>query len=160
MTEALVLVTFLAAIVVLSVTAKRLRVPYPIAFVIGGVALAFARRLPHPHPDPDLIILIVIPPLLYGAAWSTNWLEFRRAAQPIMLHAVGLVIVTMLAVAAVVHFTVGEFTWPLAFTLGAIVSPPDAVAAEAIFERLAIPRRLAAIVSGECLVNDSTALVL
>ncbi len=160
MAEALVLVTFLAAIVVLAVLAKRLRIPYPIAFVIGGILLAFARHLPRPHIDPDLIMLLVIPPLLYGAAWSTDWLEFRRAAQPITLHAVGLVIVTMAVVATVVHYTVGAFTWPLAFTLGAIVSPPDAVAAEAIFERIAIPRRVAAIVSGECLVNDATALVL
>ena len=160
MAEALVLVTFLAAIVVLAVLAKRLRIPYPIAFVIGGILLAFARHLPRPHIDPDLIMLLVIPPLLYGAAWSTDWLEFRRAAQPITLHAVGLVIVTMAVVATVVHYTVGAFTWPLAFTLGAIVAPPDAVAAEAIFERIAIPRRVAAIVSGECLVNDATALVL
>ncbi len=160
MAEALVLVTFLAAVVVLSVTAKRLRVPYPIAFVIGGIALAFTRHLPRPHVDPDLIMLLVVPPLLYGAAWSTDWYDLKRNARPIALLAVGLVIVTMAAVAIVVHLTLPEFTWPLAFTLGAIVSPPDAVASEAIFERLAIPRRVAAIVSGECLMNDATALVL
>jgi monovalent cation/hydrogen antiporter len=160
MTEAFVLVTFLGAVVVLTVAAKRLKIPYPIVFVIGGIVLAFARHLPHPHVEPDFILLLIIPPLLYGAAWSTDWLEFRRAAFPITLHAVGLVIVTMAAVAVVVHYAVPSFGWPLAFTLGAIVSPPDAVASEAIFERLAIPRRLAAIVSGECLMNDATALVL
>ena len=83
-----------------------------------------------------------------------------RNARPITLLAVGLVIVTMAAVAFVVHTVLPEFTWPLAFTLGAIVSPPDAVASEAIFEQIAIPRRIAAIVSGECLMNDATALVL
>jgi monovalent cation/hydrogen antiporter len=145
---------------VLTVAAKRLRIPYPIAFVIGGIVLGFARHLPRPHPDPDLILLLVVPPLLYSAAWSTDWIEFKRNARPIALHAVGLVIVTMAAVAAVVHYTVPAFTWPLAFTLGAIVSPPDAVAAEAIFERIAVPRRIAATVSGECLVNDATAIVL
>jgi CPA1 family monovalent cation:H+ antiporter len=160
MAEALVLLTFLGAIVVLTVVAKRLRVPYPIAFVIGGVGLAFTRHLPRPHVDPDFILLLVIPPLLYGAAWSTDWFDLKRNVRPITLQAVGLVIFTMAIVAVVVHFTVPAFTWPLAFTLGAIVSPPDAVAAEAIFERLAIPRRVAAIVSGECLVNDATALVL
>jgi Na+/H+ antiporter len=160
MTEALVLVTFLAAVVILTVAAKRLKVPFPIVFVIGGVVLAFARHLPHPHVEPDFILLLVVPPLLYGAAWTTDWLEFRRAAFPITVHAVGLVLVTMAAVAVVVHYTVPAFTWPLAFTLGAIVSPPDAVASEAIFERIAIPRRIAAIVGGECLVNDATALVL
>jgi CPA1 family monovalent cation:H+ antiporter len=158
--EALVLVTFLVAVVVLAVAAKRLRVPYPIAFVIGGIVLGFARHLPRPHPAPDLILLLVVPPLLYSAAWQTDWVEFKRNARPIALHAIGLVIVTMAAVAAVVHYSVPAFTWPLAFTLGAIVSPPDAVAAEAIFERIAVPRRIAAVVSGECLVNDATAIVL
>lgn len=160
MSEALVLVTFLTAIVLLSLAAKRFRVPYPIAFVVGGVALAFARHLPRPHVDPDVIILLVIPPLLYGTAWSTDWFDLKRNRLPISLLALGLVIATMAAVAVVVHLVVPEFGWPLAFTLGAIVSPPDAVAAEAIFERLAIPHRVAAIVTGECLVNDATALVL
>jgi Na+/H+ antiporter len=159
-TQSLVLVTFLGAVVILTVLAKRFRVPYPIAFVIGGIGLAFTRHLPRPHIDPELIMLLVLPPLLYGAAWNTDWLELKRNARQITWLAVGLVIFTMVTVAFVVHAAVPEFTWPLAFTLGAIVSPPDAVAAEAIFERLAIPRRLAAIVSGECLMNDATALVL
>ena len=160
MSEALVLVTFLVAVVVLTVLANRFRIPYPIVFVIGGVVLGFARHLPRPHVDPDVIMLLVVPPLLFGAAWNTDVIELRRNARPIGLHAVGLVIVTMLAVAAVVHATVPGFSWPLAFTLGAIVSPPDAVASEAIFSRLAVPRRIAAIVNGECLMNDATALVL
>ena len=154
------LVTFLAAIVLLSVIAKRLRIPYPIAFVAGGIALAFTRHVPRPHVDPDLIMVLVIPPLLFGAAWATDWYDLKRNATQISMMAVGLVIATMAAVAVVVHLTVPEFTWPLAFTLGAIVSPPDAVAAEAIFERLAIPHRVAAIITGECLMNDATALVL
>jgi Na+/H+ antiporter len=160
MSQALVLVTFLAAVVVLTVAAKRFRIPYPIAFTIGGVGLAFTRYLPRPHVEPDLIMLLVVPPLLYSAAWSTDWVALKRNVRPITLLAVGLVIVTMAVVAFVVHTALPEFTWPLAFTLGAIVSPPDAVASEAIFERIAIPRRIAAIVSGECLMNDATALVL
>ncbi len=160
MAQASVLVTFLAAVVVLAVLAKRLRIPYPISFTLGGIALAFTRHLPRPHIEPDTIMLLVVPPLLYSAAWSTDWVALRRNARPVSFLAVGLVICTMVVVAAVVHATQAEFTWPLAFTLGAIVSPPDAVAAEAIFERLAIPNRLAAIISGECLMNDATALVL
>jgi monovalent cation/hydrogen antiporter len=160
MAEALVLLTFLAAVVLFTVIANRSKIPYPIVFVVGGVLLGFSRHLPRPHVDPELIMLLVVPPLLYSAAWSTDWLALKRNARPITLHAVGLVIVTMAAVAAVVHATVPEFTWPIAFTLGAIVSPPDAVAAEAIFARIAVPRRIAAIVSGECLMNDATALVL
>lgn len=160
MTQALVLITFLSVTVLLAVLAKRLRIPYPIAFVIGGILLAFTRNIPHPNPDPELIILLVVPPLLFGTAWMTDWYDLRRNARPITLYAIGLVVVTMGAVGAVAHFTLPEFTWPLAFTLGAIVSPPDAVAAEAIFERLAIPHRIVAVITGECLVNDATALVL
>lgn len=160
MSEALVLVTFLSAVVVLSVLAKRINIPYPISFVIGGVALAFARNLPHPHFDPDIILLVVLPPLLYSAAWQTDWLELKRNWRPISLLAFGLVICTTIVVAVAVHAVVPGFSWAIAFTLGAIVSPPDAVAAEAIFDRLPVPRRIAAIVLGECLVNDATALVL
>ncbi|MGA8533475.1 MAG: Na+/H+ antiporter [Candidatus Tumulicola sp.] len=160
MSDALILVTFLTAVVVLSVTAKRFNVPYPISFVIGGVALAFARNLPHPHFDPEIVLLVVLPPLLYSAAWTTDWLELRRNWRPISLLAFGLVIFTTVVVAVAVHAIIPGFGWPLAFTLGAIVSPPDAVAAEAIFERISIPRRIAAIIMGECLINDATALVL
>jgi Na+/H+ antiporter len=160
MNDALVLVTFLSAVVILSITAKRFNVPFPISFVIGGVALAFARNLPHPHFDPEIVLLIVLPPLLYSAAWRTDWLELRRNWRPISLLAFGLVVFTTVVVAAAVHAIIPGFTWPLAFTLGAIVSPPDAVASEAIFERLSIPRRIEAIIMGENLVNDATALVL
>jgi monovalent cation/hydrogen antiporter len=158
--ESLILVTFLTAVIILTVVAKRLRIPYPVVFVIGGAALAFMRHLPHPQLDPDLILLLVLPPLLYSAASATDWLEMRRNLRPISLLAIGLVIFTMLVVGALVHAVVPGFGWPLALTLGAIVSPPDAVASEAIFERIAIPRRIAAIISGECLLNDATALVL
>ena len=160
MTDALLLVTFLSVVVVLSVAARRFNIPYPISFVIGGVGLAFARNLPHPHFDPDIILLVVLPPLLYSAAWTTDALELRRNWRPISLLAFGLVIFTTVIVAVVVHAIVPGFGWPVAFMLGAIVSPPDAVAAEAIFERLSIPRRVSAIILGECLVNDATALVL
>jgi CPA1 family monovalent cation:H+ antiporter len=160
MNQAAVLITFLVAVVFLTVVARRLRVPYPIAFVIGGIGLAFSRNLPRPHIEPDLILLLVLPPLLYSAAWSTDSLELRRNVRPIALLAIGLVIFTTVAVAAFVHYLVPGFGWALAFTLGAIVSPPDAVAAEAIFEEIAIPRRIAAVIGGECLFNDATALVL
>lgn len=160
MTEAFVLITFLAAVVVLTLVARRLRIPYPIAFVVGGIMLAFSRNLPRPHLEPDLILLLILPPLLFSAAWTTDALELRKNVRPIALLAIGLVLFTTVAVAAFVHYLVPGFGWPLAFTLGAIVSPPDAVAAEAIFADLAIPRRVAAIITGECLFNDATALVL
>ncbi len=160
MSQALVLITFLCAVVILTVLARRLSVPYPIAFVIGGAALGFMHHLPHPHIDPNLILLLVVPPLLFSAAWTTDWIEMRRNARPISLLAIGLVIVTMFAVGALVHAVVPGFGWALAFTLGAIVSPPDAVAAEAIFEHVPVPRRIVAVITGEDLLNDATALVL
>ncbi|HTU83647.1 MAG TPA: Na+/H+ antiporter [Candidatus Acidoferrales bacterium] len=159
MSDALLLITFLSVVAILTVLAKRARIPYPIAFVFGGVALAFSRHLPHPHFDPEIVLLLVLPPLLYSAAWSTDWVQLKRSWRMVSLLAVGLVIFTTVVVAAFLHAAMPGFSWALAFTLGAIVSPPDAVAAEAVFERLAIPRRIAAIITGECLLNDATALV-
>lgn len=160
MSDALVLITFLAVTVVFTVLAKRFHVPYPVAFVFGGIALAFSRNLPRPHIEPDLILLLLVPPLLYSAAWTTDWFALRRNVRPISLHAIGLVLITTVAVAVFVHALVPGFGWALAFTLGAIVSPPDAVAAEAVFEEIAVPRRIASIIGGECLFNDATALVV
>jgi CPA1 family monovalent cation:H+ antiporter len=157
---ALGLIFMLCAVVILGVLARRLHVPYPIACVAGGIAMSFFKNAPHPVLEPDLFFLFVLPPLLFGAAWTTDWHEFKRNIRPIALAAVGLVMLTTTVIAVVVHAVIPGFGWALAFTLGAIVSPPDAVAAEAIFERLPVPRRIIAIVSGECLVNDATALVL
>ncbi len=160
MSQAVVLLVTLGLVALLAAVAKRIAIPYPIACVVGGGVLGFFPTLPHPHFDPDTILMLVLPPLLFGAAWSTDWLEFWRNRRPIALLAVGLVVFTMLVVAVVAHARIPGFTWGFAFVLGAIVSPPDAVAAEAVFGLLPVPRRLAAIVSGECLVNDATALVL
>ena len=160
MAAALALVLILGATVVLTAIAKRLDIPYPVAFVVGGIALAFVPDLPRPHLSPDFIFLLVLPPLLFSGGWSTDWFEFKRNARPIFFLAFGLVIFTTVIVAAVTHAMIPGFTWPIAFVLGAIVSPPDAVAAEAVFERVPIARRILAILSGESLVNDATALVI
>ncbi len=156
---ALILVALLAAIVAAAVAARRLRVPDPIAFVIVGLGLAFVPGLPGLQIDPQLLFLIVLPPLLFSGGWSTDWNEFKRNSGAISTLAIGLVIFTTFVVAVLAHALAG-FDWAAAFILGAIVSPPDAVAAEAIFERMAVPRRLVAIITGEGLVNDGTALVL
>jgi monovalent cation/hydrogen antiporter len=150
----------LAATLTLAIIAKRLNLPYPIVFVIGGAALAAVPNLPTVELAPDVVFLIVLPPLLYAGGWLTDWRGFKSNARPIGLLAVGLVIVTTVAVAIAAHALTPELSWASAFTLGAIVSPPDAVAAEAIFERLRVPRRIVTILSGESLVNDATALVI
>jgi len=156
---ALILVVLLCAVTGLSLLAKRINVPYPVAFVIGGVLLAFVPGLPPIGLDPQYVFLLILPPLLFGAGWTTDWLEFKRNRRPIALLAVGLVVFTTVIVAVVAHALMPHLSWPLAFTLGAVVAPPDAIAAQAILERLAVPRRIAAILSGESLVNDASALV-
>jgi monovalent cation/hydrogen antiporter len=159
MHEALLLITLLAGIVAAAIPAQIFRIPYPIAFVVVGLLLAFIPGLPRTPMDPQVLFLIVLPPLLFSGGWGTDWQAFKRDFGAIWTLAVGLVIFTTVVVAVVAHHF-GGLDWATAFVLGAIVSPPDAVAAEAIFERMAVSRRIVTIVTGEGLVNDGTALVL
>ncbi|MBY0460585.1 MAG: cation:proton antiporter, partial [Gemmataceae bacterium] len=128
----------LAAAVVLSLVARRLGVPEPIFLVVGGLVLGLQPWLPGFRLDPQIVFLLFLPPLLYAAAFRTPWAEFRAQLRPITLLAVGLVLFTTLAVAAAAHHFAG-LPWPLAFVLGAIVSPPDAVAAMAVTQKLRVP---------------------
>jgi Na+/H+ antiporter len=151
----------LAAIVAFALLAKRFSVPYPIAFVIGGSLLTLFPNLPQIRINPDWVFLIILPPLLFAGGWYTDWKIFRENLRPIGLLAIGLVLFTTVAVAVVAHWLApNRLSWAAAFALGAIVSPPDAVAAGAVFERFSIPRRILAILDGEGLVNDATALVV
>jgi len=140
--------------------ARRLNFPYPIALVIGGAALGFLPELPQFPFDPQFILVLVLPPILYQAALLTSWRDFKANIRPISLLAVGLVIATTLAVGAALKLVVPDIPWAAAFVLGAIVSPPDAVAATAILSRLNVPRRVVTILEGESLVNDASGLVL
>ncbi len=146
--------------VALGWVARHFRFPYPIALVIGGGALGFVPQLPQLPFDPQLILVLVLPPILYQAALLTSWRDFKGNIRPIGLLAIGLVIVTTLAVGAVLKLVVPEIPWAAAFVLGAIVSPPDAVAATAILSQLKIPRRVVTVLEGESLVNDASGLVL
>jgi len=150
----------LAAIVVVAVIAKRFALPYPIAFVIGGSTLAFVPNVPTFTLDPEWIFLIFLPPLLYAGGWLTDWKTFKDNARPIGLLAIGLVVASTVAVAVVAHALIPKLPWASAFVLGAVISPPDAVAAGAVFERISVPRRIVAILDGEGLVNDAMALVI
>jgi monovalent cation/hydrogen antiporter len=118
-----------------------------------------APGVPRVALPPALVLVAFLAPLIFAAAQDTSWAELRRDARPILLLAVGLVLMTMAAVAVVAHTLVPALSWAAAFTLGAIVAPPDAVAAKAIADTLHLPRRLVAILEGEGLVNDATALV-
>jgi Na+/H+ antiporter len=143
----------------LAVAAERLKIPYPILLVLGGLGLAFVPGLPAVKIDPELVLLLFFPPLLYAAAWFTSWRDFAANSRPITLLAVGLVVVTTTAVAWIAHAVIPGMSWSVAFVLGAIVSPPDAVAATGVTQRLKVPRRIVTILEGESLVNDATGLV-
>jgi CPA1 family monovalent cation:H+ antiporter len=140
--------------------ARRFKFPYPIALVAGGALLGLIPKLPQFPFDPQLILIVVLPPILYQAALLTSWNDFKANIRPISLLAIGLVVVTTVAVGAALKLMVPDVPWAAAFVLGAIVSPPDAVAATAILSRLNIPRRIVTILEGESLVNDASGLVL
>ncbi len=142
----------------LNVLAHWLSVPYPIPMVIGGLALSVLPGMPEIELDPDLVLLVFLPPLLYSAAFFADLRTLRSDLRAISMLAIGLVIATMGAVAVLAHEAIG-LSWPMAFALGAIVSPTDPVAATAILRRLGAPRRLVNVIEGESLVNDATALV-
>ena len=148
----------LAAMVALLVAAQLLRIPYPILLAVGGAALALMPGAPEIALEPDLVLLILLPPILYAAAFFTPLRELRRNVRAISLLSVGLVLATMVGVAIVAHEAFG-FDWAPAFVLGAIVSPTDPVAATAIGRQLGVPHRIISIVEGESLINDGTALV-
>jgi Na+/H+ antiporter len=153
-----VLLGLLAATSALLALAPRVRIPYPILLVLGGLALGFVPGIPNFELPPELVLVGVLPPLLYSSAFFTSLRDLRANARPIGLLAIGLVLMTMVVVAAVAHAAIG-LSWTTAFVLGAVVSPTDPIAATAISRRLGVPRRIVVVVEGESLVNDATALV-
>jgi CPA1 family monovalent cation:H+ antiporter len=153
------IVLLLFAVAAIAWLAVRLRVPYPILLVIGGLGISFIRPLPHIALQPDVVFLLFLPPILYYAGLMTSWRDFRASLRPISMLAIGLVLFTMCVVALAAHDLISGMSWACAFVLGAIISPPDAVAATAITQRLRVPRRIVTILEGESLVNDATALV-
>ena len=136
------------------------RLPASILLVAGGLALGFVPGLPHLTLPPDLVLVAILPPLLYSAAFFTGLRDLRANLRPISLLAIGLVAVTTIGVAMVAHAAIGGLSWAGAFTLGAIVSPTDALAATEVARRVGAPRRVVSIIEGESLVNDGIALVL
>jgi monovalent cation/hydrogen antiporter len=153
------LLGLLVAAGALLVLAPALRVPLPILLVLGGVAMGFVPGLPHVALPPAVILVAVLPPLLYSGAFFTSLRDLRANKRPISLLAFGLVGTTMATVGVVAHEWI-HLSWAVAFTLGAIVSPTDALAATEITSRLGAPRRIVSLIEGESLVNDGSALVL
>mgnify|MGYP000195989289 CR=1 FL=1 len=152
----LVLLGVIAAVHLL---AQRVTTPAPILLALGGALVALIPGLPHLELDPDLILVLFLPPLLYADAFNTSWIDFKRWLRPILMLAFGLVALTTLVVGLVAHAFLPELPWAVCFVLGAVVSPTDTVAVQAVIERLHVPRRVTAILGGESLVNDATGLV-
>ncbi|MBS41740.1 MAG: Na+/H+ antiporter [Nocardioides sp.] len=149
------------AVSVLAVTAvsERYGAPAPLVLVVAGALASFVPAVPEVELDAEVVLLGLLPPLLYSASLTTSLVDFNANRRPILLLSVGLVLFTTLGVGVVVHAVVPEVGWAAAFALGAVVAPPDAVAATAIGRRIGLPRRVVTILEGESLLNDATALV-
>jgi len=149
----------LAIVTALAQVTDKVRIPYPILLVLAGIAIGLIPGLPVVTLDPDIVFLVFLPPVLYAAAWSTSWPDFKESIRPISLLAIGCVLFTTIIVAAAAHYFIPGFGWIESFVLGAIVSPPDAVAATSATKGLKIPKRIITILEGESLVNDATGLI-
>jgi CPA1 family monovalent cation:H+ antiporter len=160
MLAAELLLALLVVVAVLVTISRRIRVPYPVLLLLGGLIVGLIPGIPQVELDPEIVFLVVLPPLLYVAAFLTPIRDFRANLKNISSLAIGLVAASAAVVAVIAMALVPGMTWPLAAALGAIVSPPDAVAATAIAQRLAVPRRIVSILEGESLLNDATALTI
>jgi monovalent cation/hydrogen antiporter len=149
----LVVVTALAAI------AGKVKIPYPILLVLVGALIGFIPFLPNYELNPDIVFLVFLPPILYSAAWYTSWRDFKDELRPISLLAIGLTLATTTVVGYIAYWLIDGISLPVAFVIGAIVSPPDAVAATSITQGLNLPKRVITILEGESLINDAIGLV-
>jgi monovalent cation/hydrogen antiporter len=149
------------AVVVLAgaALADRIGFPAPLLLLLVGVAASYVPVLPEVRLDPELVLIGLLPPLLYAASLQTSLVDFRANQRAILLLSVGLVAFTTLGVGLVVHWLLPGVSWPVSLALGAVVAPPDAVAATAVARRIGLPRRIVTILEGESLLNDATALV-
>src|SRR5258707_2682116 len=155
----IVFLILLVFVVVFAALARKLQTPYPIVLVIAGLLLSFVPGIPKISLNPDVIFLIVLPPLLYSAAWLTSWRDFKFNLVSILMLAFGLVGFTVLGVAETARLVLARFDWRLGFVLGAVVATTDAIAATSIAKRVGLPQRIVDILEGESLVNDATGLL-
>jgi len=153
------MIGLLVVVAALALIARRLNIPYPILLVIGGLLLAFIPGLPAPRLDPDIVFFMFLPPLLFPAAFFSSWRDFHANLRPILMLAIGLVLFTTVAIGYLATVLIPGLPLAAGMLLGAIVSPPDAIAVTGISQRLRLPRRLITIIEGESLINDATALV-
>ncbi len=154
-----IVIFFMTILIALSAIADKIKLPSPIILVIVGLIVGFVPFLPDLGLNPEIVFLVFLPPILFDAATRTSWHDFKREIKPISTLAISLVLFTTVAVAITTYYLIPGFTWALAFVLGAIVSPPDAVAATSIIKGLGLNRKVVTIIEGESLVNDASALI-
>src|ERR1700747_2311102 len=154
-----VFLLLLLFVVIFGMISKKLKTPYPIVLVVGGLLLSFVPGIPRINLNPDVVFFVILPPLLYSAAWLTSWRDFSYNLVSILLLAFGLVTFTVLGVTALGHWFLPGFDWRVGVVLGAVVAPTDAIAAASIAKRVGIPKRLVDILEGESLLNDASALL-
>ena len=154
-----IIVILLFGITFLGLLSNRFGFPFPIVLVLSGLLISLVPGLPAISLKPEVVFLIFLPPLLYGAAWNTSWHDFKKAIRPISLASIGLVFFTTVVVGVTAYYLIPGLAWPFAFLIGAIVSPPDAVAATTVTKGLGLHPRIVAILEGESLVNDASGLI-
>lgn len=155
----LVLVTLVAFVAILAALAQRMKIPYPILLVLGGLVLSFVPIFPNISLRPDFVFLVILPPLLFAAALQTSWREFKYNLVSIAMMAFGLVGFTVAGVAVAAHFFLPGFDWRSGAVLGAVVCTTDAIAVGAIAKRIGMPQYLLDLIEGESLLNDATGLL-
>jgi CPA1 family monovalent cation:H+ antiporter len=156
---ALALSGLTAVVITIAGLSRRFDLPTPLVLVALGAAASFLPFVPQVHLTAELVLVGFLPPLLYATALKTSLVEFKANRRAILLLSIGLVVFTTLGVGVVVHLVIPSVSWPAAFALGAVVAPPDAVAATAVARRIGLPRRIVTVLEGESLLNDATALV-
>src|SRR6266436_1173782 len=149
----IVFLILLLFVVIFAALARKLQTPYPIVLVVAGLLLSFIPGIPKISLDPNVIFLVVLPPLLYAAAWLTSWRDFKFNLVSILLLAFGLVGFTVLGVATTAEWLFRGFDWRMGFVLGAVVAPTDAIAATSIAKRVGLPKRIVDILEGASLVQ-------
>jgi monovalent cation/hydrogen antiporter len=154
-----VFLLLLLFIVVFGMVSRKLKIPYPIVLVLGGLLLSFVPGIPRINLNPDVVFFVILPPLLYSAAWLTSWRDFSYNLVSILLLAFGLVTFTVLGVTALGNWFLPGFDWRVGLVLGAVVAPTDAIAATAIAKRIGLPKRVVDILEGESLLNDASSLL-
>ena len=156
---AVLLVVLAVSVLVVTACADRIDVPAPLVLIVGGIGASYLPFVPEITLEPEVVLLGLLPPLLYATAIKTSLVDFNANRRSILLLSVGLIIFTTAGIGVLVHSLIPSVGWPAAFAIGAVVAPPDAVAATAVGRRIGLPRRIVTILEGESLLNDATALV-